>query len=455
MNGFSLAGTFTARQSLLAAMPTKISKLGKCTFKSPLHQIGGVEVRYRDDSERVLYDHTFTMAKDRAKVDPTLLPTLSFEQAGPRKMLYFDPIKTTVGIVTCGGLCPGLNDIIKGLVTQLWNRYGCTRIYGYQFGYQGLVQRLGHSYTTLRPEKVKQIHLLGGSILGTSRGFQPIGEMVDTLEEMGVDILFIVGGDGSMKGADLLAAEIKRRKRKISIVGIPKTIDNDIQYLDKSFGFETAFAEAVKAVRAGHTESEGAPNGIGLVKLMGRDSGFIASYAALADGNVDFVLIPEVPFRLEGPRGFLEALRHHVAKRGSAVVVVAEGAGKEFMKGYADLDPSGNQRPKDIGVFLRDQINALFKERKVDLNLKYIDPSYTIRSVPANAQDNFYCQQLAQHAVHAAMAGKTGMLVGRWHTSYVHLPINFVSKDGRRMVDPTGELWRAVLESTGQPGSMM
>ena len=436
-------------------MPTKIPKLGKCTFKSPLHQIGGVEVRYRDDSERVLYDHNVQTGRRKVVIAPELLPTLSFEQAGPRKMLYFDPIKTTVGIVTCGGLCPGLNDIIKGLVTQLWNRYGCTRIYGFQFGYQGLVQRLGHNYTILRPEKVKQIHLLGGSILGTSRGNQPIGEMVDTLEEMGIDILFVVGGDGSMKGADLLTVEIKRRKLNISIVGIPKTIDNDIQYLDKSFGFETAFAEAVKAVRAGHTESEGAPNGIGLVKLMGRDSGFITSYAALADGNVDFVLIPEVPFRLEGPRGFLEALRHHVAKRGSAVIVVAEGAGKDFMKGYADLDPSGNERPKDIGVFLRDQINAFFKERKVDLNLKYIDPSYTIRSVPANAQDNFYCQQLAQHAVHAAMAGKTGMLVGRWHGSYVHLPIKFVSKDGRRMVDPSGELWRAVLESTNQPGSMM
>lgn len=434
-------------------MPTTIPNLGECTFKSPLHQIGGVEVRYRTDSERVLYDHTCTI--NQPPIDPKDIPTISFEQAGPRELLYFDPVRTTVGIVTCGGLCPGLNDIIKGLVTQLWNRYGCTRIYGFQFGYEGLVQRFGHNYTNLQPDKVKLIHLLGGSILGTSRGNQPIGEMVDTLEEVGIDVLFVVGGDGSMKGADLLTREIKDRKLKISIIGIPKTIDNDIQYLDKSFGFETAFAEAVKAVRAGHTESEGAPNGIGLVKLMGRDSGFIASYAALADGNVDFVLIPEVPFRLEGPRGFLEALRHHVAKRGSAVIVVAEGAGKDFMEGYKDIDPSGNQRPKDIGVYLRDQINGFFKDRKISLNLKYIDPSYTIRSVPANAQDNFYCQQLAQHAVHAAMAGKTGMLVGRWHTSYIHLPINFVSKDGRRMVDPTGELWRAVLESTSQPGSMM
>ncbi len=434
-------------------MPTEIRNLGKCTIKSPLHQIGGIEVRYRDDSERVLYDHNCTIGQP--PVDPHDLPTVSFEQAGPREHIFFDPVRTTVGIVTCGGLCPGLNDIIKGLVTQLWNRYGCTRIHGFQFGYQGLVQRLGHRNMVLQPDKVKQIHLLGGSILGTSRGNQDMGEMVDTIEDMGIDILFVVGGDGSMKGADALVAEIEKRGLKTAVVGIPKTIDNDIQYLDKSFGFETAFAEAVKAVRAGHAESEGAPNGIGLVKLMGRDSGFIASYAALADGNVDFVLIPEVGFRLDGPRGFLEALRHHVAKRRSAVVVVAEGAGKDFMAGYEDLDASGNQRPKDIGIFLRDKIIAFFKERKIELNLKYIDPSYLVRSVPANAQDNFYCQQLAQHAVHAAMAGKTGMLVGRWHGAYVHLPISFVSKVGRRMVDPTGELWRAVLESTNQPASMM
>ncbi len=434
-------------------MPTTIRNLGECNIKSPLHQIGGVEVRYRSDAERVLYDHNCTA--NQPPVNPKDIATLSFEQAGPREHIFFDPARTTVGIVTCGGLCPGLNDIIKGLVTQLSNRYGCTRIYGFPFGYQGLIQRLGHRHVVLQPDKVKQIHLLGGSILGTSRGNQPIGEMVDTLEDMKIDILFVVGGDGTMKGAEQLVLELERRNLKIAIVGIPKTIDNDIQYLDKSFGFETAFAEAVKAVRAGHTESEGAPNGIGLVKLMGRDSGFIASYAALADGNVDFVLIPEVPFRLDGPRGFLEALRHHVAKRGSAVIVVAEGAGQNLMEDYEDIDPSGNRRPKDIGVFLRDKINAFFRERKIELNLKYIDPSYTIRSVPANAQDNFYCQQLAQHAVHAAMAGKTGMLVGRWHTAYVHLPIQFVSKVGRRMVDPTGELWRAVLESSNQPGSMM
>jgi 6-phosphofructokinase 1 len=313
---------------------------------------------------------------------------------------------------------------------------------------------MGHTPITLRPESVKQIHLLGGSVLGSSRGNQPVDQMVDTLEDMGVDILFVVGGDGSLRGAQAISEEIERRGLRKSVVGIPKTIDNDIQYLDKSFGFETAFAEAVKVVRSAHAEALGAPNGIGLVRLMGRASGFIACYAALADGNVDFVLIPEVDFQLDGERGLLEAIRYKIAKRKSAVIVVAEGAGQRLMEGYEEKDASGNVRPKDIGIFLRDKITGFFKDRKIDLTLKYIDPSYAIRSVPANAQDNFYCQHLAQHAVHAAMAGKTAMLVGRWHCSYVHVPIPFVT-GGRSHVDPHGELWRAVLESTNQPANLV
>ena len=316
------------------------------------------------------------------------------------------------------------------------------------------MQGLGHTPITFRLESVKQIHLLGGSILGSSRGNQPVGGMVDTIEEMGVEILFVVGGDGSLKGAQAIADEIERQGLKKAVVGIPKTNDNDIQFLDKSFGFESAVSEAVKVVRAAQAEALGTPNGIGLVRLMGRDSGFISCYAALADGNVDFVLIPEVRFQLEGERGLLDAIRYKIAKKKSALIVVAEGAEQELMEAYEEIAASGNRRPQDIGVFLWDKITGFFKDRRIELNLKYIDPSYAIRSVPANAQDNFFCQHLAQHAVHAAMAGKTGMLVGRWHCSYVHLPIPFVTNVGRHKVDPHGELWRAVLESTDQPTNL-
>ncbi len=433
-------------------MRTRITNLGACTHKSPLQTASNVEAAFRNDDERVLFEHRVRLTDP--PIDPKAESVESFELAGPRRKIFFDPARTTAGIVTCGGLCPGLNDIIKGLVTQLWTRYGVTKIFGFRNGYQGMVQSLGHAPITFRPESVKQIHLLGGSILGTSRGSQPVGEMVDTLEEMGVDILFVVGGDGSLKGAQAIADEIEQRGLKKAVVGIPKTIDNDIPFVDKSFGFESAFAEAVKVVRAAHAEALGSPNGLGLVRLMGRESGFISCYAALADGNVDFVLIPEVRFELEGERGLLEAIRYKIARKKSAVIVVAEGAGQELMEGYEEIDASGNKRPKDIGAFLRDKITGFFKERRLELNLKYIDPSYAIRSVPANAQDNFFCQHLAQHAVHAGMAGKTGVLVGRWHCSYVHIPIPFVTSVGRNKVDPRGELWRAVLESTDQPANL-
>ena len=266
--------------------------------------------------------------------------------------------------------------------------------------------------------------------------------------------LFVIGGDGTLRGGAAINSEIRKRNLKKSVIGVPKTIDNDIMYLDKSFGFETAFADAVKAVSCAHIEAVGAVNGIGLVKLMGRDSGFIACFAALAAQHVNFCLIPEVPFSLEGPRGLLEMVRHRIARRKHALVVVAEGAGQELMQtNGGEKDASGNRRLGDIGLFLKDKINDFFAERRMKISLKYIDPSYTIRSVPASPQDNFYCSRLAQNAVHAGMGGRTNMLIGRWHGSFVHIPFELAIK-GRRKVDPDGDLWQAVLESTGQPAWM-
>ena len=424
-------------------MDNAIRSLGPCEHVSPLRNRGGFSVTFKTDSERVLFDH-------RMSPGEVPQPQLSFEVAGPREQIFFNPAKTTAGIVTCGGLCPGLNDIIRGIVTQLHLRYAVTKTYGFRYGYEGLVPRYGHTPIILKPENVSQIHSFGGSIIGTSRGPQDIGEMVDFLEEMSCDILFVVGGDGTLRGAMALTEEIERRGLKKAVVGIPKTIDNDIMFLDKSFGLETAFDVAVQALKCAHVESLGTMNGVGLVKLMGRDSGFIASYASLAGSNVDFVLIPEVPFQLDGPGGLLESLRYRLAKHRSAVIVVSEGAGQDLLEDHQETDASGNRKYGDIGFFLRDRINAFFKERKMECNLKYIDPSYMIRSVPANAADNFYCSQLAQHAVHSAMAGKTGLLVGRWHGAFVHLPIPLATQ-GRRKVDPQSELWHAVMESTGQP----
>ena len=427
-------------------MDTTIKTLGEGRYVSPLRHIGGVEVTFKTDADRVLYDHF-------EKNAPFHPDPLAFQLAGPREQLFFDPPKTTAAIVTCGGLCPGINDIIRGIVTQCHYRYGVTRTYGFRYGYEGLISRYGHTPMVLRPESVTQIHTFGGSILGNSRGQQDIGERVDLLEEMAIDLFFVVGGDGTLRGAAALADEVQRRGLKKAVVGIPKTIDNDIMYLDKSFGFETAFDAAVDSVRAAHVEATGTYNGVGLLKLMGRDSGFIACYAALAQSNVDFVLIPEVKFDLEGSAGLLEALHYRVAKRKSAVIVVAEGAGQELIPNTGEVDASGNRKYGDIGIFLKDRITESFHSRRVPVSVKYMDPSYLIRSVPSNAQDSVYCSQLAQHAVHAAMAGKTSMLVGRWHGAFVHLPLDLVTH-GRRKVDPSGELWHAVLESTGQPARL-
>ena len=430
---------------------TAIRSLGVGTLRSPLHHGGPQGVRFRRDSERVLYDDT--LAGLHATQDAGTNP-VTFEVAGPRERIFFDPARTTAGIVTCGGLCPGLNDVLRGIVLELYRRYQVTKIYGFRYGYQGLIPRYGYVPIILRPEALAGVHAFGGSILGTSRGKQNTADMVDVLEEMNIDLLFVIGGDGTLRGAADICDEIERRGLKKSVVGIPKTIDNDIQFLDKSFGFETAFAEAVKAIDSAHVESVGSPNGIGLVKLMGRDSGFITSFATLAGQSVNFALIPEVPFALDGARGLLEALRYHLAKHKQAVIVVAEGAGQDLLaRDPTATDASGNARYGDIGLYLKERITAFFKERRIEINLKYIDPSYLIRSVPAAPQDNVYCMRLAQNAVHAAMAGKTNMLVGRWHCTYVHLPLELVTH-GRRKVDPHGELWHSVLENTGQPGQL-
>ena len=428
-----------------------VKTLGPCRLDSPLRPL--LEERrttehYVDENDRVLFDDTAAMIAARSgPLDQ--LP--GFEPAGPRKKIFFDASKTRVGIVTCGGLCPGLNDVIRGLVMELTFHYNVKRIYGFRNGYQGFIARHGRSVIDLTPESVSSINEDGGTILGTSRGQQDVGEIVDCLERMNVNILFVIGGDGSLRGAMKIAGEVAERAAKIAVVGIPKTIDNDIPYIDQSFGFQTAFSSAVESITAAHVEAKAAPNGVGLVKLMGRHSGFIACYAAMAKNDANYVLIPEVPFKLDGPGGFLACLRKRVVERGHAVVVAAEGAGQDICaEGSHGTDASGNAKLVDIGIFLRHKIAEDFAAHNVELNLKYIDPSYVIRSVPANPYDSVYCLRLAHNAVHAAMAGRTEMVVGRWHGRFVHIPMA-LAVSRRNQVCPDGDLWLSVLEATGQP----
>jgi len=427
-----------------------IRSLGERKISSPLEQLMAEctpgHAFYSDD-HRVLVKHELPDVS-RMIAEGREFPC--FEVAGPRKKIFFDPSHTNCAIVTCGGLCPGFNDVIRAIVMQAYYRYGVRRIYGIPYGFEGLIPEYGHPIINLTPDAVASIHEFGGTWLGTSRGPQDILRMVDRLQELDVNILFVIGGDGSQRGAIAIEQEARRRGAKLAVVGVPKTIDNDMIYMDKSFGYETAAAAAVQAVHAAHTEARSARGGIGLVKLMGRHSGFIACAAAIASGEVNAVLIPEVPFALEGDHGFLEIMRQRVVSRGHAVVIVAEGAGQELLGSTGQTDASGNVRLGDIGHFLNDQLTAHFKKCQTSLTLKYIDPSYMIRSVPASPQDRIYCMRLGQAAVHAGMAGKTGLIVARWHSVYVHVPIA-VATSARRTVDPGKDIWLSVLESTGQP----
>jgi 6-phosphofructokinase 1 len=430
------------------AFDTSITSLGRTGINSPLSNNDRAENQnYITEQDRVLVH--IRVDEVAANLEKNISPP-SFEVAGPRRKIYFDPSKLRCALVTCGGLCPGLNDIIRSIVLELSYGYGIRNIYGMRYGLQGFIPKYGHEVIDLTPAAVTNILDRGGSILGSSRGPQDMEEIVDCLERMNIGILFMIGGDGTMKAAVKIADAVLERGLKISVVGIPKTIDNDINLISRSFGFDTAVDVSTQAIIGAHNEAAGYPNGIGLIKLMGRHSGFIASTASLAQQDVNFVLIPEVDFDLEGPHGFLAALEKRVASRGHAVIVAAEGAGQRFFQNSPEeRDESGNIRLKDIGVFLKSTIANYFKSRGIETNIKYIDPSYMIRSLPANANDSVYCGFLGRNAVHAGMAGKTKVVIGRWNNHFVHIPMEATTTK-RKQVSPYGELWSAVLSATGQ-----
>ena len=432
-----------------------VKTLGEPKVKSPLLQTARLNIpqyKFIDDRDRVLHN---TSLEGYMECREKGIEPISFEKAGPRELLFFEPAKTKVGIVTCGGLCPGLNNVIRSIVNQLHYRYGISRILGFQYGYEGFIPKYNHEVIELTPKMVDSIHLTGGTFLGSSRGNQDVPQIVDTLEIMNVNILFCIGGDGTLRGAHAIHQEIEKRRLKIAIAGIPKTIDNDIDLIEKSFGFETAFTIANDIIRYAHNEAQGAYNGISLLKLMGRDSGFIAANAALSIQEVNFVLIPEIKFDLNGPHGFLKALRKRLENRHHSLIVVAEGAGQYFFEDEPKkLDASGNVQNKDIGLYLKEKIKEEFGGKEFPYSLKYIDPSYIIRSAPANANDSKFCSLLAQNAVHAALAGKTDFVVGNWNEQFTLLPIP-VTTAKRKKIDIEGELWWNILEATGQPASMV
>ncbi|MGL1934517.1 MAG: ATP-dependent 6-phosphofructokinase [Fibrobacterales bacterium] len=420
-----------------------IQTLGERGIDSPLsHQ------QFIEPDERVSFATSVADIKQLVEQGEELP---GFEQAGPREKIFHNPKWSKAAIVTCGGLCPGINDVIKGLVQVLWFDYGVENIIGIPYGYQGLNPTYGHTPINLSPDIVDTIHEEGGTILGSSRGSQSTEQMVDTLQRMNINMLFCVGGDGTLRGAEYIAQEVTRRSLSISVIGIPKTIDNDLSFIDRTFGFETAVYSTHEVVTSAHMEAKGAFNGVGLIKLMGRDSGFIAAYASLANSVVNFCLVPEMNFTLKGENGLLKALERRFERgKTHVVIVVAEGAGQELFENKSEVkDASGNVLKQDIGELIRDEVRAHFKAINVECSVKYFDPSYLIRSVSAQGTDAIFCFLLAKNAVHAAMAGKTNMVIGHWADSFTHVPIHLATMD-RKKVNQVGSLWRAVLGATRQ-----
>ncbi len=429
-----------------------IATFGKAKIKSPIKLSTADDdliANYTTDNDLIIPDHYGSVDSSKSYKREDLL-----EKAGPRELIYFDPSKVHAAIVTCGGLCPGLNAVIRAIVMCLWNQYGVRRITGIRYGYRGFLPEYAMPTMDLNPTVVNDIHTLGGTILGSSRGGNQVPEIVDAIERLGISMLFAIGGDGTQRGALAIAEEIEARNLKVAVVGIPKTIDNDLSFIQRTFGFETAVAEATKAVTAASVEARCALNGVTVVKVMGRESGFIAVKTALASGEVDFVLIPEVPFDLEGENGFYAHLENRLKTKGHAVVLVAEGAGQGLMEATLGTDASGNKKLGDIGIFLRKGIQAYFNSRDIEIGLRYIDPSYIIRAIPASPSDAIYCARLGTNAVHAAMSGRTKCLIAQVNNKIVHIP-TAVSVSKRNCVNPESSLWRDVLEATGQPALML
>ena len=418
-----------------------VTTLGEPTIDSPLY-VADSHTRFTDDSRRVLYDVEW-----EGDAEPL---AMGFERAGARRKIFFDPAKSKAAIVTCGGLCPGINNVVRNLFYMLHGDYGVPEVLGIRFGFAGLNPEDGVPPIRLSGSIVERIHHQGGTILGTSRGPQDPHSTVDFLISEGVNLLFCIGGDGTQRGAHAIWQEVARRKAKIAVVGIPKTIDNDIRYCHRSFGYLTAVAEAEKVIDCAHTEARSVHNGIGLVKLMGREAGFITAAAVIASGEVNFAMIPEVPFKLEGPQGLLAKLERRLQYRDHAVIVVAEGAGQDlFDHVKVEYDKSGNRKLQDIGPLLKERIVKHFASLGNPVDVKYIDPSYNIRSVPANAADSLLCEELARQAAHAAMAGKTDVLIGLWQNRTVHVPLAMATGQAKRL-RPDSELWASVLSTTDQ-----
>lgn len=432
---------------------TNVMKSGKMRRGHHVHSGGDMSTSHVDMEYNNLISNDELVLVDVVRKPGMGGVSRAFHLAGPREELHFDPSTVNAAIVTCGGLCPGLNNVIRELVHSLTYLYGADRVYGITGGFHGF-HSPEYEPVLLTNEMVENIHHEGGTVLRSARGGFEMDKILSFLREREIDQLYVIGGDGTHRGAYAISQACVENGLNIAVAGIPKTIDNDVDYIDRSFGFATAVEAAQAGIRTAKTEAMcNVPNGIGIIKLMGRSAGFLAAFAALGSGDVDLVLVPEVPIVLDGPDGILPYLRRRVKEHKFAVVVVAEGAGEEILGVSEEVDAGGNRARPKIGQFLRGEIEGYFRSHGETATIKYIDPSYTVRSVPANGADSLYCMQLAQNAVHGAMAGLTGFSVGLVNNRIVYLPIPQLVATSPRTMSPHGTTWERIVAMTGQPNT--
>ncbi len=347
--------------------------------------------------------------------------------------------------MSCGGLCPGINVVIRELVMALRYNYGVAEIYGIKWGFFGFTKK--DCWVKLNPEDVKEIHLLGGTVLGTSRSGFDGEEISKHLIKNNVNMVFFIGGDGTHRGIKELSKILKEKKKKIVLVGIPKSIDNDMPIIDKSFGLESAIQESVRTIRAANVEANCNLNGIGLVKLFGRSSGFVAMLSTLAARDVNICLIPEIPFNLYGENGLLDFIFQRIQIKEHCVIVVSDGA-RFSVKDYKTT----NGKPvEDIGIVIKKEIIKKSEELGIEVNLKYMDPTYVVRAVPANEYDCNLCAKLAESAVHCAFAGFTNFSVGMINNKPCMIPLEKMCGKSERKVEFNSDDYLMLLASTGQP----
>ena len=442
-------------------LPTKVELLGPLTVPNPASE-ESVGLYRTPEARKTVTADMDVIAQFQARAQP--VP--AFLEAGPRRMLFHEPQSVRAVVVTSGGLAPGLNCVVHGIVTRHWNTYGVNAarrggIFGIYDGFVGLYNKpLDKTPASLRPEITEPWLDRGGSMLGARRFHeQELGELADqitaNLALNDINILYVIGGDGSLKVAHEIAQRAKARN--ISVVGIPKTMDNDVLWVWQSFGFNTAVQKAAEVVNTMHAEAESTRR-VGLIELFGAESGFVAANATLASGHVDLVLVPEIflalcPQQCEALLDrFIEYLSQTVRskERAHAIVVLAEGVGELFKQRQVKL---GGQpvSGKNFAGELRDFLQGGLKDplgRVVDVFVN--QPRHNIRAVPANAYDQIYCARLGALAVDNALAGYTDVMVSQWLTEYVLVPLELVAL-GKKSIPPGGMFWKQVVSSTGQP----